>query len=386
VTPADVTPSDVTADPSASDALHERALGFVHAFEAGRPMPESFDALASDLARFQAAHVPGYARLCQARGASPAAFHRAADAPAVPTEAFKLSRVAAFPEPLTRATFRTSGTTLGARGAHAMRRPETYDAAALAFGRWALTAGTPQLPAPSPVLLLAPSPDEIADSSLSHMMQLFATAFGPAPAHATDYFIRDGVLELAALDARVAEALVANRPVLLLGTSFAFVHLLDAVGEAGFRLPPGSRVMQTGGFKGRSREVDAASLRSELAQAFAIDPRAIVSEYGMTELSSQFYEGTLRDASAKPGVYVEPPWARVVPVDPELLEPVGEGEEGIARIEDLMNVDSAFAVLAADSVRRVAGGFELLGRWPGAAPRGCSIAVDEILGAASQRS
>jgi hypothetical protein len=234
------------------------------------------------------------------------------------------------------------------------------------------------------VLMLAPSPEELPDSSLTHMMQLFAVAFGGG--HPAEYFIRDGVLEIAALDTRAAEALVANRSVLLLGTSFAFVHLLDAVGDAGFRLPAGSRVMQTGGFKGKSREVDAATLQSELARAFALDPRAIVSEYGMTELSSQFYEGTLRDPSVKPGVYLEPPWARVVPVHPESLEPVPAGEEGIARIEDLMNVDSAFAVLAADRVRRVAGGFELLGRWPGASPRGCSIAVDEILGAAALRS
>ena len=372
-------------DPSESDALHERALGFVRAFEAGEASPEPFDALATDLARFQATHVAGYSRLCRARGAVPAAFRVAADAPAVPTEAFRVSRVATFPEELTKITFRTSGTTIGARGTHAMRRPSTYDAAALAFGRWALVGGTPELPVPSPVLILAPSPAELPDSSLSHMMQLFANAFGGAPT-TDDYFIRDGVLELADLDARVAKALVVNQGVLLLGTSFAFVHLLDAVGDAGFRLPAGSRAMQTGGFKGKSREVDAATLRADLARAFEVDPRAIVSEYGMTELSSQFYEGTLRDATLPPGVYQEPPWARVVPVDPESLEPVAPGEDGIARIEDLMNVDSAFAVLAADRVRRVAGGFELLGRWPGAAPRGCSIAVDEILGAGALRS
>jgi hypothetical protein len=138
--------------------------------------------------------------------------------------------------------------------------------------------------------------------------------------------------------------------------------------------------MQTGGFKGRSREVDAGDLRRSLATTFGLSERSIVSEYGMTELSSQFYEGTLADAKATPGVYVEPPWARVIPVDPESLEPVKDGDEGVARIEDLINVDSAFAVLAADRVRRVSGGFELLGRWPGSVPRGCSIAVDEILG------
>ncbi len=367
-------------DEAASDALHTRARAFVRAFEEGTTMPEPFDALAVDLARFQAEHVPGYARLCAARGLDPSTFTGAADAPAVPTEAFKVSRVAAFPAPLALATFRTSGTTLGARGSHAMRRVSTYDAAAVAFGRWALTRGAPALPVPARVLLLAPSKDELPDSSLTHMLDLFATAFGSAPATKADFFIRDGVLELAALDTRVSEALVAREPVLLLGTSFAFVHLLDAVGDAGFRLPVGSRVMQTGGFKGKSREVGAGALRRELATALGVPERSIVSEYGMTELSSQFYEGTLVDASMPHGVYLEPPWARVVPVHPETLAPVPDGEEGVARIEDLMNVDSAFAVLAADRVRRRGKGFELLGRWPGASPRGCSIAVDEILG------
>jgi len=69
----------------------------------------------------------------------------------------------------------------------------------------------------------------------------------------------------------------------------------------------------------------------------------------------------------------------VVPVHPETLAPVADGGVGLARIEDLANVDSAFAVLTQDRVRRVGGGFELLGRTPGAPPRGCSIALDEML-------
>jgi hypothetical protein len=100
----------------------------------------------------------------------------------------------------------------------------------------------------------------------------------------------------------------------------------------------------------------------------------------MTELSSQFYECTASDATASPGVFREPPWARVVPVHPETLAPVAPGEIGIARIEDLLNVDSAFAILAQDRVRRVPGGFELLGRTEGAPPRGCSLSIDELLG------
>jgi hypothetical protein len=353
-----------------SDALHARARELVRAFEDGRPPPEPFDALARDIARFQAAHVEGYARLCAARGVRPDCIDRAADAPAVPTDAFKLARVAAFPPDAAGAVFRTSGTTIGARGTHEMRSSATYDLGALAFARRMLT---PDWKTPFPVLALAPSPNELPDSSLVHMIAAFARSWGPPDERV--FFIEGDVIDVMSLDEIVAREMTDGTDRLLLcGTSFAFVHFLEGFeDDTMFRLPAGSRVMQTGGFKGKSREVEPEKLRSDIARAFGLAPHAVIGEYGMTELSSQFYESS-------PGVYAEPPWARVVPVDPETLAPVADGEIGIARIEDLLNVDSAFAVLAADRVRRVPGGFELLGRAPGAAPRGCSIAVDEILG------
>ena len=215
------------------------------------------------------------------------------------------------------------------------------------------------------------------------MCGLFARTFGELePDHAT-FFVRDGALEADALRARVCR-LDPSTPALVLATSFALVHLLDALAGDVLPLPAGSRVMQTGGYKGRSREVPQDALCQGVAQAFAIDPRDIVGEYGMTELSSQFWQregerGELRR------VYVEPAWARVVPVSPQTLEPVARGEAGVARIEDLANVDSAFAIVTQDLVRRVAGGFELLGRAAGAPPRGCSIALDEMLSTAALR-
>lgn len=345
-----------------SDALHARACAFVRAFEIGQASPEPFDALAVDLARFQARHVPGYARLCAARGVDPERIRSAGEAPAVPTDAFKVATVFAFPADRASVTFRTSGTTVGARGAHPMRVTSTYDAAALAFGRVMLASG---LEPPMPVLVLGPSPQEAPDSSLAHMCATFARAWGDGT-----WFLRDGTLDVEGLRRRVA-ALDPRRPAVVLATSLALAHLVDLA--TAVPLPAGSRVMQTGGFKGRKREVDAAELCRSVASLFAVGERQVVSEYGMTELSSQFWE-------REPGVYVEPPWARVVPVHPESLAPVRDGDVGIARIEDLANVDSAFAVLAADRVRRVDGGFALLGRAHGAAPRGCSIAVDEMLG------
>lgn len=354
-----------------------RARAFVDAFERDATLPD-FDALAVDLARYQAEHAPGYARLCRARGIDPAALARVDEIPAVPTDAFKLTRVAAFDSSSAAVTFRTSGTTLGARGSHEMRDPTTYEAAALAFGRRWLTR---DLVRAVPVVVLGPSPGAVPDSSLGHMCATFVRAFGePAPLEET-WLVDDDVLDISAFDSRVAFALAKDQPMLVLATSFALVHLLDAVGDATFALPAGSRVMQTGGFKGKSREVAPDRLRAELARVFAIDERAIVAEYGMTELSSQFYERTLFDETSRHGHYAEPPWARVVPVDPESLEPVPDGAEGIAKIVDLMNVDSAVAVLTQDRVRRLPrGGFELLGRAAGAPSRGCSIAIDELLG------
>ena len=371
-----------------SEALHARARAFVHAFDstaAAGPalaLPEAFDALACDLARYQHAHVEGYRRLLSARGVDPNAIRSQADAPAVPTDAFKLARVSAFTPAETPIVFRTSGTTgqsMASRGSHFFRDVATYDAAALAFGKWALMQG---LSPRTRVVVLGPSPALMPDSSLTHMLALFAGAFEPSKNEQT-FFLEGDVFDVAGLDEVVASATVEGAPVLLLATSFALVHFLDALGDDVFRLPTGSRVMQTGGFKGRSREVSAPELRRAVSETFGIPEGSIVSEYGMTELSSQFYEATLHGGPH--GVYVEPPWANVVAVDPETLEPVKDGEPGIARIVDLMNVDSAAFVLTADRVRRVrcsaapsGTGFELLGRAPGATPRGCSLAIDDF--------
>jgi hypothetical protein len=122
-----------------------------------------------------------------------------------------------------------------------------------------------------------------------------------------------------------------------------------------------------------------------VARCLGISERQVVGEYGMTELTSQLYEATLPGSSLEaahggmPGVYFEPPWLRVVPVDPATLEPVAAGDVGIARIVDLGNVDSAIAIQTQDQVRRLQGGVELLGRAPGATPRGCSLAIEEFL-------
>ncbi len=288
-----------------SEALHLRSRAFVDAFESGDSMPEPFDALACDIGRFQAEHVEGFARLVRARGLDPKKWTKAAEIPAVPTDAFKHARVSAFSEAETPVTFRTSGTTIGARGVHPFRTTATYDRGALAFGKHMLAHGVDTF---SRVIALGPSPRELPDSSLTHMIDLFAHALASKVEEHEIYFFEDGVFDLSALDELAARSLVAeDGPYLVLGTSFAMVHFLDALAEAPFRLPPKSRVMQTGGFKGKSREVDASSLRRDLAKAFCIDDKDVLSEYGMTELSSQFYEQMVSKWSVRGGCIRAPP-------------------------------------------------------------------------------
>ncbi len=357
-----------------SEALHERVRALIAAASRGAPA-EPFDDLALAIARFQADHVAPVARLVRARGLDLARATSAAAIPAVPCDVFRLARVAAHAPALDARVFRTSGTSQGreARGEHPLRTVATYEAAALAFGAgmlWPEGAGLRSI-------ALAPSVDEAPDSSLGFMIDLFARALsGPASAH-----VRDGAIDLDGLGRACEAARAAGEPALVMGTSFAFVHLIDERSGRDLSLPRGSRAMQTGGFKGRSREVGAGELRAAIATAFALPEAAVVGEYGMTELSSQLYEATLvAPGVGRHGVYVAPPWVRVTAVDPATLAPLAEGEVGLARIVDLANVDSAVAIQTSDRVRIGDDGVELLGRAPGATPRGCSIAIDELLG------
>ncbi len=369
-----------------SDALHARVQAFLRAAIVDpERTPESFDALAVDLARYQAAQIPAAARLARARGIDLASATRAAEVPAVPCDVFRLTRVAAHPEADDVAVFCTSGTSQGreARGEHALRTTATYELGARLWAERLLWPDTPRLRA---IVLAAPRAEQ-PDSSLGFMLDCFATLLGGGSFH-----LRDGALDAAGVAEAAARARDANEPALVLATSFALVYLLDARDRLDLRLPPGSRVMQTGGFKGRSREVAPDELRAAVSDTFAVPEAQVIGEYGMTELSSQLYETTLAAAlgkwpveEARHGVYAAPPWVRVTAVDPVTLAALPDGEIGIARLVDLANVDSAVAIQTADRVRVLPGSrrnhsIELLGRAPGAPPRGCSIAVDQMLG------
>lgn len=346
-----------------SEALHRRVRSFIETSLTEHPS-ESFEALACDLARFQAARVPSVGTAFRARDIDPATVSDPNEIPALPTDVFRLRRVAVHPPDDDVRVFATSGTTDTQRGRHPFRELATYQRGAMAWAERMLFPNGERLR----LVLLACDETRAPESSLTYMLARFADH------HRNGAWFWDGER----LDTEgVVAALSAHSdlPVLVAGTSFAFVHLCDSLTQP-LPLPRGSRVMQTGGFKGRSREVAASELKTTIASTFRIDEASVVAEYGMTELSSQLYQ-SLGAGDAR---YHAPPWLRVEAASPLTLEPLPRGEEGLARFVDLANVDSSVAIQTADRVIvDETGAVTLLGRMPGAPPRGCSLALEHLL-------
>ena len=132
--------------------------------------------------------------------------------------------------------------------------------------------------------------------------------------------------------------------------------------------------METGGFKGSGREIAKEVLYERLSESFGIPTSAIWNEYGMTELSSQFYSSGIGNS------HQGPPWLRFVVINPETNEEAETGQVGLLKIVDLANLWSVLAIQTQDlAVAQPDGGFILLGRDPKALPRGCSRAMDELI-------
>jgi hypothetical protein len=200
-------------------------------------------------------------------------------------------------------------------------------------------------------------------------------------------------LEVARLLDACRKAIIAGRPVFLLGTAFSFVHLLDAMADRNLRLdlPPGSRALETGGYKGRSRTIPKSELRDLIEYRLGIPVSRVVSEYGMSELSSQAYDrrvlsaecGPRTENAEDPGarrLFQFPPWARWQVVSPEDGSAVVPGETGLLRVFDLANVFSVMAIQTEDLAVRRDDGFDLIGRREGSEPRGCSLMTADVLG------
>jgi hypothetical protein len=353
---------------------------------------QDFNALAHGLFSLQFEHNPPYRRFCEARGARPESVRHWNEVPAIPTGAFKEFEFSCLPIEQRTKVFYSSGTTAQQASRH-FHNAESLGLYEASLWPWFAAQMTPDRQTvfakaaserfAGQLAILTPPPAQAPNSSLVHMFEtvrrklgatqsVFLGSANDSTAWTLDFH---GALDL------LRRARAARDPVLMLGTAFSFVHLLDFLGEQGlaFQLPTGSRALETGGYKGRSRTLSKEDLHCLITARLGIPQMRIVCEYGMTELSSQAYDLVLGAEDQQPVTrrFQFPPWARAQIVSPETGQEVAEGETALIRVFDLANVYSVMAIQTEDLGIRRGKGFELIGRAALAELRGCSLTALE---------
>jgi hypothetical protein len=345
------------------EQLAERILSFVERGEG------SFEELSLELFEYQFERNTAYRRYCEKLRITPNNIVSWKQIPPVPTLAFKFFDLACEPLEKAKFVFTSSGTTLGRaiRSKHYIFDARFYETACCNWFKRHVLPDDAMLP----FLILFPPFEELRNSSLAFMIDLLKRRFS---SNGGEHFVLNGKLHVKELMKRLEST---EEPVCLLGTSLSFLEFVEECErlKVSFNLPQGSRLMDTGGFKGVRKEIAKEELYERYELCFGIPRSCIINEYGMTELSSQFYDAIFGMPSAR--VFKAPHWVRTVVVDPITLEEVEEGGVGILRHYDLCNVGSSFCVQTDDIAVKLSDGFVLLGRAKGSEQRGCSLLAEE---------
>lgn len=320
-------------------------FGDVHFYNPNR----NFDVQALALFREQFEQNPTYRSFCDLLNKTPAETESISKIPFLPISFFKTHQVTTGPKKHTHA-FVSSGTG-GNQSTHYVQDIGLYEESFLtAFEQFYGSADQ------YAVIGLLPGYLERPDSSLIYMVQRLIESSNDSDSG----FYLDQHKELHDV---LLEREAANKKTLLIGVSFALLDFADAYPCQ----VPSTIVMETGGMKGRRKELLREELHTILKQRLGVDQ--IHSEYGMTELLSQAY-------APKNGVFFPPPWMRVLVRNPHDPLDVKQNGKGCLNIIDLANRNSC-AFIATDDLGEVHadGSFEVLGRYDAADVRGCNLMV-----------
>jgi len=286
---------------------------------------DEFNDIALSIHKFQVEHCPVIRRL------SPEKINNWLDIPLVPVSLFASRIISSFPIPECSHYFESSGTTGDLRSRHYFYELSLYKKASLSGAVWAVR---------NQKFRIQSLWEDRPYSSLSCMIN----------------WMRDS-------DDLVAETELS--PVLLIGAAFNFVTLIER-GKS-FELPRGSVVIETGGYKGRTREFSREELYSMISENFKVPVDSIISEYGMCEISTPLWE-RIDDAR---GFHI-PPWVKIRILDPDNLE---DSDKGVIAIYDLANINSSIGILTADTGYLQNGRLFFEGRVRGVTDKGCSTTV-----------
>lgn len=303
--------------------------------------------------KYQYNNNPTYREYIQSLGKDISKIGDPAQIPFLPVEFFRTRKIISGVDDID-IIFQSSGTTGSSTSKHFVRNIDLYEKSFMRSFR--LFYGEPE---EYLIAALLPSYTEREGSSLIYMADyLIKKSLNPKSG-----FYKgddDGLITM------LASARNENRKILLLGVSFALLDLSENYAPD----LSGIIIMETGGMKGRRKEITRAELHSILKTGFNVP--AIHSEYGMTELLSQSY-------SKGDGIFYSPPWMKIIirdPLDPltVLSEP---GQTGGINVIDLANINSCSFIATGDLGRvHEDGGFEVLGRFDNSDIRGCNLMVE----------
>ena len=312
---------------------------------------QQFYELALEVFNYQFKNNKVYRSFCDLLYIHPSDVKTIEDIPFLPIQFFKTHNVVSSQNPV-QTTFISSGTTGSATSKHAVTDLSIYKKSFQKGFEFFYGNISDYV-----VLALLPSYLEREGSSLIYMVDAMIKQSN----HPESGFYLNNLSELKdtliQLDSQ-------GKKMLLIGVSFA---LLDLIETYQFNLK-NTIIMETGGMKGRRKELIREDLHQQLKQGFGIE--TIHSEYGMTELLSQAY-------SKGQGIFNCPNWMRVLTRDTEdalTIQPLGK--TGGINVIDLANINSC-SFIATQDLGRVNhnGSFEVIGRFDHSDIRGCNLMV-----------
>ena len=311
----------------------------------------SFEKCSLEVFQFQYEQNPVYRKFCEHLKRNPGNVGSIEDIPFLPIEFFKSHDIFCRDLPA-EITFTSSGTTGMTPSRHLVPKLDIYEqsfrkAFELFYGK----------SSDYTILALLPSYLERTGSSLIYMADDLIRSSGNTE---SGFYLND----LNSLSAKLKKLDKAGKKTLLIGVSFA---LLDLVEKQDFQLNH-CTIMETGGMKGRRKELIRAELHEILKKGFGVSE--IHSEYGMTELLSQAY-------SKGDGLFDCPPWMDILIRDPEdALTLNALGKSGGINVIDLANLYSCSFIATQDLGKKFKNGkTEILGRFDNSDIRGCNLMV-----------
>lgn len=312
---------------------------------------ETFEVLAFHTFQHQFENNKTYRSFCDLLYIHPSDIKRIEDIPFLPIEFFKSHTIVSNNNPI-QETFTSSGTTGTTPSKHHVTDLKIYEESYLKG--FAHFYGNIE---DYVILALLPNYLERTGSSLTYMVNDLIKRSKHAE---SGFYLHD----LKKLSTQLKQLDQEGRKVLLIGVSFALLDLIEATK---FQLNH-TIIMETGGMKGRRKELIRAELHQQLCEGFGVSE--IHSEYGMTELLSQGY-------SNGNGIFQSPPWMKLFTRDPEdalTIQP--NGKSGGINVIDLANINSC-AFIATQDLGKVHAdnSFEILGRFDHSDIRGCNLMV-----------